>query len=98
MGRLFNVAQIMRRTGLPRESLCLLRLAGLISPVTTTPLGRMLFGASIFGRIERIEELKSLGMSLEEISEVFSNDTDDLQPMPMLMDEQSLVSGGNQHV
>ena len=96
-GRLFNIAQVMRRTGLPRESLCLLRLAGLITPVEMTPLGRMLFAANVFGRIERIEELKGLGMSLEEVAEVFANDVDDMQPAPMLMAEPCM-NGGPKHV
>ncbi len=76
MTQVHNISEIMRRTGLSRESLCRLRQASVIEQVGSSPLGRPLFPSCTYGRIERAEQLRELGMSLDQVSQTLSLDPD----------------------
>ena len=67
MTHLHNVSEIMRRTSLSREAVFRLRAAGIIEPVNASPLGRPLFAARAYARIERAEQLQELGMTIDEV-------------------------------
>ncbi len=67
MTHLHNVSEIMRRTGLAREAVFRLRAAGIIEPVYASPLGRPLFAARAYARIERAAQLQALGMTVDEV-------------------------------
>ena len=82
MSRVHNIAEIMRRTGLSREALFRLREAGVIDSVDSSPLGRPLFGPRIYSRIERAEQLRELGMAIDEIRQVMADTLEARQSAP----------------
>ena len=49
-----------------------------------TPLGRALFSATAFARIERIDELLALGMNLDEARAVMENEDVERMAVPLL--------------
>jgi DNA-binding transcriptional MerR regulator len=78
----------MRRTALPRQTLESFRRAELIEPERYSPLGRPLYPSSVYMQIERIEELRVLGMNLDEVKEVFARDVD-LEPAALLIGDDA---------
>jgi DNA-binding transcriptional MerR regulator len=90
---LHNTAEIMRRTGMPRETLFRFREAGLIAPVEYSPLGRPLYPSAVYGQIERIEELRVLGMNLQEVRDVFAREEESAVAANIAVGEQNTGAG-----
>ena len=64
----YKVGEIMRHTGLSRQTIHNYTMLGLISPVERTDSGHRLYGEEVFDRIRRIEMLKR-HRTLNEIRE-----------------------------
>ena len=84
MERVHTIAELMRRYSLPRESVFRFWQAGLIEPARVSPLGRPLFTAAAFARIERVDELLALGMNLDEARSVMDSEELERMAVPML--------------
>ncbi len=82
MPRVHNIGELTRRTGVPREVIGRFRRAGLLESVHASPLGRPLFASAAYAQIERIEQLRALGMSLDEVKEVIEHDGDAVMASP----------------
>ena len=61
------MGELVRHTGLSRQSLHRYATLGLITEVERTESGHRLFGERVFARLRRIEELKRT-KTLEEIA------------------------------
>jgi DNA-binding transcriptional MerR regulator len=64
----YKVGEIMRHTGLSRQTIHNYTMLGLITPVERTESGHRLYGEEVFDRIRRIELLK-IHRTLQEIKE-----------------------------
>lgn len=56
--KLFKIGEVMRYTGLSRQTLHNYTVMGLISERERTESGHRLYGEEVFGRLLRIDELK----------------------------------------
>jgi DNA-binding transcriptional MerR regulator len=56
--KLFKIGEIMRHTGLSRQTIHNYTMLGLLTEEERTPSGHRLYGEEIFERIERIKELR----------------------------------------
>jgi DNA-binding transcriptional MerR regulator len=56
--KLYKIGEVMRYSGLSRQTLHNYTMLGLISPATRTESGHRLYDASVFERIKKIEMLK----------------------------------------
>lgn len=56
--KLFKIGEVMRYTGLSRQTLHNYTVMGLISERERTDSGHRLYGEEVFGRLLRIDELK----------------------------------------
>ena len=66
--RLWKVGDLIRATGLTRQTLHTYTLLGLITEEERTPGGQRLFGDEVFARLRRIDALKRRGLRLSEIA------------------------------
>lgn len=66
--RLWKVGDLIRATGLTRQTLHTYTLLGLITEDERTPAGHRLFGDAVFARLRRIDALKRKGLRLSEIA------------------------------
>jgi DNA-binding transcriptional MerR regulator len=64
--KLFKIGEVMRHTGLSRQTLHNYTTLGLITEEERTESGHRLYGEEVFRRLKRIEELKG-EMTLKEI-------------------------------
>lgn len=64
--KLFKIGEVMRHTGLSRQTLHNYTTLGLITEEERTESGHRLYGEDVFRRLKRIEELKG-EMTLKEI-------------------------------
>ena len=85
MERVHTIAELMRRYSLPRESIYRFWQAGVIEPVRATKMGRVLFSAAAFARIERVDELLALGMNLDEARTIMENEDVERMAVPLLV-------------
>ena len=69
----YKVGEIMRHTGLSRQTIHNYTMLGLISPVERTEAGHRLYDESVFDRIRRIELLK-IHRTLNEIREMLEEE------------------------
>ena len=65
--KLYRIGEIMRSTGLSRQTLHNYTVFGLITEEERTESGHRLYGEDVFSRLSRIEELKSQRKTLREI-------------------------------
>ncbi|HAK94722.1 MAG TPA: hypothetical protein DCM87_06885 [Planctomycetes bacterium] len=65
--KLYRIGEIMRSTGLSRQTLHNYTVFGLITEEERTESGHRLYGEDVFPRLSRIEELKSQRKTLREI-------------------------------
>lgn len=65
----YKVGEIMRHTGLSRQTIHNYTMLGLLEPVERTDSGHRLYGEDVFERIRKIEMLK-LHRTLAEIREL----------------------------
>ncbi|MFQ5655444.1 MAG: MerR family DNA-binding transcriptional regulator [Planctomycetota bacterium] len=67
--KLYKIGEVMRFTGLSRQTIHNYTMLGLITEEERTPSGHRLYGESVFHRLRRIQELKSRH-SLKEVREI----------------------------
>ena len=65
--KLYRIGEIMRSTGLSRQTLHNYTVFGLITEEERTESGHRLYGEDVFSCLSRIEELKSQRKTLREI-------------------------------
>lgn len=68
--KLYKVGEIMRHTGLSRQTIHNYTMLGLITPVERTESGHRLYDERVFERIKKIELMK-IHRTLQEIKETF---------------------------
>lgn len=56
--KLYKIGEVMRYSGLSRQTLHNYTMLGLISPATRTESGHRLYDAEVFERLSKIEMLK----------------------------------------
>ncbi len=66
--RLWKVGDLVRHSGLTRQTIHNYCLMGLIHEADRTPSGHRLYDDEAFERLDRIERLKRQGKRLEEIA------------------------------
>jgi DNA-binding transcriptional MerR regulator len=66
--RLWKVNELIRHTGLTRQTIHNYTLLGLIEAAEWTDGGHRLFDGTVFERLQRIERLKRSGKRLQEIA------------------------------
>lgn len=66
--KLWKVGDVVRHSGLTRQTIHNYVLLGLIEEAEVLPSGHRLFDDSVFARLRRIEALKRKGMRLTEIA------------------------------
>lgn len=67
--KLFKIGEVMRYSGLSRQTVHNYTMLGLIRETERTESGHRLYPEDVFGRIERIVELKKT-KTLREIQEI----------------------------
>ena len=73
--KLFKIGEVMRHTGLSRQTLHNYTMLGLITEEERTESGHRLYGEEVFERLERITELKKV-KTLKEIRRLLDADGD----------------------
>ncbi len=69
--KLFKIGEVMRHTGLSRQTIHNYTTLGLITEEERTDSGHRLYGEDVFRRLLRIEELKGQ-MTLKEIRRILA--------------------------
>ena len=69
----YKVGEIMRHTGLSRQTIHNYTMLGLITPLERTEAGHRLYDETVFDRIRRIEMLK-IHRTLGEIREMLDKE------------------------
>ena len=67
------MAEVMRHTGLSRQTIHNYTTFGLITEAARTPAGHRLYDESVFAHLERIQDLKR-SMTLQEIRELLASE------------------------
>lgn len=67
--KLFKIGEVMRYSGLSRQTIHNYTMLGLITEEERTESGHRLYGEDVFGRLSRIEELKKT-KTLKEIRQI----------------------------
>jgi DNA-binding transcriptional MerR regulator len=70
--KFWKVGDLVRHTGLSRQTLHNWVQLGLITEATQTESGHRLYDDSVFERLERIQRWKAKGKGLREIAELLS--------------------------
>jgi DNA-binding transcriptional MerR regulator len=70
--KLFRIGEVMRYSGLSRQTVHNYTLLGLIREVDRTQGGHRLYGEDVFERIQLIEDLKK-SKTLKEIRRILDN-------------------------
>ena len=65
--KLFKIGEVMRYSGLTRQTIHNYTMFGLLTEAERTESGHRLYGEGVFSRIEEINKLRRLGKSLKEI-------------------------------
>ncbi len=73
--KLYKIGEVMRYSGLSRQTIHNYTMLGLITEEERTPSGHRLYGESVFYRLERIQSLKRQ-MSLKEVREALGRGED----------------------
>ena len=71
--KLFKIGEVMRHTGLSRQTIHNYTTLGLITEEERTESGHRLYGEEVFRRLRRIEELKDR-LTLKEIRRILSKE------------------------
>ena len=66
--KLWKVGELVRHSGLTRQTIHNYCLLGLIRETEQTPSGHRLYDEEVFERLERIQQLKAQGKGLQEIA------------------------------
>ena len=70
--KLWKVGELIRHTGLSRQTLHNWVQLGLICEAEQTESGHRLYDGSVFARLERIQRLRRRGKGLQEIAELLN--------------------------
>ena len=73
--KLWKVGDLIRHTGLTRQTIHNWCQLGLISEAEQTPGGHRLFDDAVFARLERIQRLRGKGKRLQEIAEQMNRES-----------------------
>ncbi len=65
--KLFKIGEVMRYSGLTRQTVHNYTMFGLLTEAERTESGHRLYGEDVFSRIEEIKKLRRRGKSLKEI-------------------------------
>ena len=68
--KLFKIGEVIRYSGLSRQTVHNYTMLGLISERTRTEAGHRLYGEEVFEILERIQSLKREGRTLKEIGKI----------------------------
>ena len=69
--KLYKIGEVIRYTGLSRQTIHTYTVLGLIKPKERTPSGHRLYGEEVFERLARIDRLKR-HRTLQEVKEIIS--------------------------
>ena len=72
--KLFKIGEVMRYTGLSRQTIHNYTMMGLITEEERTESGHRLYGEDVFEKLERIKGLKDT-KTLKEIRQIFTRDS-----------------------
>jgi len=72
--KLWKVGELIRHTGLSRQTLHNWCQLGLICEVEQSPGGHRLFDERVFSQLERIQRLRKQGRRLQEIAELLERE------------------------
>lgn len=72
--KLYRIGEIMRHTGLSRQTVHNYTVFGLITEEERTEAGHRLYGEEVFERLRRIEELKQDEKTLREIRQILGRE------------------------
>ena len=70
--KLFKIGEVMRYSGLSRQTIHNYTTMGILQESRWTPGGHRLYDESVFSRLDAIIELKARNSSLQDIREHFS--------------------------
>ena len=70
--KLFKIGEVMRYTGLSRQTIHNYTMMGLITEEERTESGHRLYGEEVFERLERIKTLKN-SKTLKQIRQFLTN-------------------------
>lgn len=71
--KLFKIGEVMKYSGLPRQTVHNYTMMGLIREAERTPSGHRLYGEEVFDRIKKIEMLR-IHRSLREVQELLDRE------------------------
>lgn len=71
--KLYKIGEVMRYSGLSRQTIHNYTVMGLISETDRTPSGHRLYGETVFERLARVRALKD-GMTLVEIKRLLESE------------------------
>ena len=74
--KLYRIGEVMRYSGLSRQTVHNYTVMGLISEADRTPAGHRLYAEGVFARLARLRELQSR-MTLREIKKFFDGEQAD---------------------
>lgn len=70
--KLYKVGEVVRYTGLSRQTIHNYNVAGLITEAERTPSGHRLFDESVLDRLEHIKLLQSKNYTLVQIKKILA--------------------------
>jgi DNA-binding transcriptional MerR regulator len=73
--KLYKIGEVMKYTGLSRQTIHNYTMMGLISEAERTPSGHRLYGEEIFQRVERIKMLR-MHRPMREVIEILRKEDD----------------------
>ena len=73
--KLFKIGEVIRHSGLTRQTIHNYTMLGLIEERTRTEAGHRLYGEEVFEILGRIQDLKKEGRTLKEIKRILREPT-----------------------
>ena len=73
--KLFKIGEVIRHSGLTRQTIHNYTMLGLIEERTRTEAGHRLYGEEVFEILGRIQDLKKQGRTLKEIKRILREPT-----------------------
>ncbi|MDY6913675.1 MAG: MerR family transcriptional regulator [Planctomycetota bacterium] len=71
--KLYRIGEVVAYSGVSRQTIHNYTAMGLLRESRWTPGGHRLYDESVFGRLDRIAELKAKNKSLHDIREAFAH-------------------------
>jgi len=69
--KLYKTGEVLKRSGVTRQTLYTYTTMGLIEEARRTPAGQKLFDEGVFQRLKLIHDLNESGYSLRDIRDIF---------------------------